>query len=79
MYFFGRSRKRKLNNGTDPKDMPSLPTMDVSEMMLVDDEDYHPDCPWKTFDNNDNDEPRQNLNRVSYDNDDWDDREIEGV
>ncbi len=49
LYFFGRSRKRKLNDGTDPKDMPSLPTMDVSEIMLVDNEDYQPDCPWKTL------------------------------
>jgi hypothetical protein len=69
----------KLNNGTDPKDMPSLPTMDVSGIMLVDIEDYQPGCPWKAFDNNDNDEPRQNLNRVSYGNNDWDDRKIEGV
>jgi hypothetical protein len=37
LYFSGRSRKRKLNGGMDPKDMPSLPTMDVSEIMLVDD------------------------------------------
>jgi hypothetical protein len=58
LYFPGRSRKRKLSDGTDPKDMPSLPTMDVSEIMLVDDEDYQPDCPWKTFDNNNNDKPR---------------------
>jgi len=77
--FSGRSRKRKLNNSTDPKDMPSLPTMDVSEIMLVDDEDYQPDCPWKTFDYNDDDKPRKNLNRVSYGNDDLDDEEIEGV
>jgi hypothetical protein len=43
--FSGRSRKRKLNDGTDPKDMQSLPTMDISEIMLVDNEDYQPDCP----------------------------------
>ncbi len=79
LYFSGRSRKRKLNNGVDPKDMSSLPTMDVSEIMLVDDEDYQPDCPWKTFDYNDDDKPRKNLNRVSYGNDDLDDEEIEGV
>ncbi len=46
---------------------------------MVDNEDYQPDCPWKMFDNNDNDKPRQNLNRVSYGNNDWDDREIEGA
>jgi hypothetical protein len=79
LYFSGRSRKRKSNNGTDPKDMPSLPTMDVSEITLVDDEDYQPDWPWKMFYNNDDDEPRQNLNRVSYGNNDLDDGEIKGV
>ncbi len=79
LYFSGRSRKRKLNDGTDHEDMPSLPTMDISEIMLVDDEDYQPDCPWKTFDNDDNDKPICNLNRVSYGNDDQDDGEIEGV
>ncbi len=68
-----------MNNGTDPKDMPSLPTMDVSEIILVDDEDCQPGCPCKTFDNNGNDEPRQNLNRVIYGNHDGDDGEIEGV
>jgi hypothetical protein len=78
LYFSGRSRKRKLNNGMDPEDMPSLSTKNVSEMMLVNNEDYQPDCPWKMFDNNEIDEPRQNLNRVSYGNDKWDNGEIEG-
>jgi hypothetical protein len=59
--------------------MLSLPRIDVSEIMLVDNEGYQPDCPWKTFDNNDNAKPRQNLNKVSFGNNDWDDREIEGV
>ncbi len=68
-----------MNDGTDPKDMPPLATMNVSEIMLVDNEDYQPDCPWKTFDNNDNDKPRRNLNRVSHGKDDWDDRGIKGV
>jgi hypothetical protein len=68
-----------LNYGTDPKDMLSLPTMDASKIMLVDNEDYQPDCPWKTFVNNDNDDPRQNLKRVSYENYDWDDGEIGGA
>ncbi len=66
MYFLGKgSRKMKSNNGTDPQEMPTLPSMDVSEIMLVDDEDYEPDCPWKIFGNDDDHWPQQNLNRVS--------------
>jgi hypothetical protein len=58
LYLSGMRRKRKLNNDADPEDMQSLPTIDVSEIMLVDDEDYQPDCPCKTFDNNDNNKQR---------------------
>jgi len=80
MYFSGKgSRKRKSTNGTNPQEMPTLPSMDVSEIMLVDDEDYEPDCPWKMFDNDDDHRPRQNLNRVSYGNNDSDSNGIEGV
>ncbi len=70
MYHFGRSRKRKLNNSTDQEDMPALPSMNVSEIMLVDDNDYQPDYPWKTYDFNDDDLSIQNLNRVSFGNND---------
>jgi hypothetical protein len=55
LYFNGRSRKRKMNNSTDSKDMPSLPSIDVCEIMLVEDDDYQPDCPWKMLGFNDDD------------------------
>jgi hypothetical protein len=80
MYFSDKgSRKKKSNNGTNPQEMPTLPSMVVSEIMLVDDEDYEPDCPWKMFDNNDDDRPQQSLNRVSYGNNDSDSDGFEGV
>ncbi len=73
IYFSGKgSRKRKSNDDTDPQEMPPLPSMDVSEIMVVDNEDYEPYCPWKMFDNDDDHRPWQNLNRVSYGNNDSD-------
>jgi hypothetical protein len=79
LYFYGRSRKRKMQNSTDSKDMPSLPSMDVSEIMLVDDDDYQPDCPWKMLDFDDDEQPRGTLNRVSRGNNyELDEVEFEG-
>jgi hypothetical protein len=57
-----------MNKSTDREDMPSLPSMDVCEIMLVDDDDYQPDCPWKMPDFDDDDQPRCTLNRVSLGN-----------
>jgi hypothetical protein len=59
--------------------MPPLPSMDVSEIMLVEVADYQPDCPWKMFDNDDDHQPRGNLNRVRYGNNDSDSNGFEGV
>jgi hypothetical protein len=75
--FYGRSRKRNMNNSTDSKDMPSLPSMDVCEIMLVDN-DYQPDCPWKMPDFDDDDQPRCTLNKVSIGDNQLDDVEFEG-
>jgi hypothetical protein len=73
--FYGRSRKRKMNNSTDSEDMPSLPSMDVCETMLVNNDYYQPDCPWKMPDFDDDDQPRRTLNRVSM----GDNYELDGV
>jgi hypothetical protein len=55
LYFYGRSRKRKLNNSMDFEDMPPLPLpTEAMEIMLDADYDYIPDCPWnKHYSNND--------------------------
>jgi hypothetical protein len=61
LYFYGRSRKRKLNNSTDSEDMPPLPLpTEAMEIMLDDDDDYMPDCPWKRHDYYD-DSPARKL------------------
>ncbi len=54
LYFYGRSRKRKLKDCTDSEDMPLLPLpAEAMEIMLDANDDYMPDCPWKRrdFDN----------------------------
>jgi hypothetical protein len=49
LYFYGRSRKKKLNDSTDSEDMPLFPPpTEAMEIMLDDDDDYMPDCPWKS-------------------------------
>ena len=64
-----------MNNSTDSEDMPSLPSMDVCETMLVNNDYYQPDCPWKMPDFDDDDQPRRTLNRVSM----GDNYELDGV
>ncbi len=67
LYFYGRSRKRKLNNSTDSEDMLPLPLpTEAMEIMLDDDNDYMPDCPWKKHDSNDDSPSSQNINRISF-------------
>jgi hypothetical protein len=61
LYFCGKSRKRKRNNSMDQRDMPTLPSMDACQIMLVNDDDYQPDCPWKMSDFDDDDQPRHTL------------------
>ncbi len=68
LHHYGSSRKRRLNNSTNLEDMPALPSTDVSKIMLVDYDDYQPDCSWKTHDFNNDDLSRCNLKRVSYRN-----------
>jgi hypothetical protein len=62
------TRKRKRNNSSDREDMPSLLSMDVSEIILVDGDEYQPDCPWRMSDFNDDDQPRHTSNRFSLGN-----------
>jgi hypothetical protein len=66
LYFYRRSRKRKLNYSTDCEDMPPLPTPTLAlEIRLDANDDYMPDCPWKRH-GFDNDSPSsQYMNRVS--------------
>ena len=46
LYFYGRSRKRKLNYSTDSEEIPPLPPqMQALEIKLDDNDDYMPDCP----------------------------------
>jgi hypothetical protein len=79
LYFHGRSLKIKMNNSSDSKDMSSLPLMDVCEIMLVVNNDYRPDCPWKMPDFDDDDQPRCTLNSISIgDNYELDEVEFEG-
>jgi hypothetical protein len=67
LYFYGRSRKRKLNNSTDFEDMPPLPPpTEAMEIMLDADYDYMPDCPWKKNDSNNYSPSSQNINRISF-------------
>jgi hypothetical protein len=70
LYHYGRSGKRRLNNSTDPEDTPAPPSMDALEIILFDDDGYQPDCPWKTYDFNEDNLSRGNLNRVSKRNND---------
>jgi hypothetical protein len=66
LYFYGRSRKRKLNYSTDSEDMPTLlPPMQALEIMLDDDDDYMPDCPWKRYGFDYDSPSSQYINRVS--------------
>jgi hypothetical protein len=63
LYFYVRSRKRKLNNSTDFKDMPPLPPpMEAMEIMLDADYDYMPDC----HDSNNDSPSSQNINWISF-------------
>ena len=67
LYFYGRSKKRKLNNSTDFEDMPPLPLpTEAMEIMLDADYDYMPDCPWKKHDSNNDSPSSQNINRISF-------------
>jgi hypothetical protein len=61
--------------------MPFLLSINASEIMLVDNDDYQPDCPWKTSDFDDDEETRHTLNRgVSVGNNyDLDKGEFKGV
>ncbi len=65
-----------MNHSIDPKDMPALPPMNVLEIMLVDNDDFQPGHPWKTYDFHDDDLSRRNLNRVSFGNND--DSDVKG-
>jgi hypothetical protein len=66
LYFYGRSRKKKLNNSMDFKDMPPLPLpTEAMEIMLDANYDYMPDCPWKKHSNYDS-PSSQNINRISF-------------
>jgi len=56
-----------LNNSTDFEDMQQLtPQMEAMEIMLDDDYDYMPDCPWKKHDSNNDSPSSQNINRISF-------------
>ncbi len=50
--------------------MPALPSMDLLEVMLFDNGDYQPDCPWKAYEFGEDDLLKGNLNRVGYGNND---------
>jgi hypothetical protein len=61
LYFYRRSRKRKLNDSTNSEDMLPLPLpTEAMEIKLDDDNDYMPDCPWKKHDSYD-DSPAREL------------------
>jgi hypothetical protein len=65
-YFYGRSRKRKLNYSTDSEEMPPLPPpMQALEIRLNDDDDFMPDCPWKQHEFHYDPPSGQYINRVS--------------
>ncbi len=67
LYFYGRSRKRKLNNSMDFEDMLPLPPLtEAMEIMLDADYDYMPNCPWKKHDSNNDSPSSQNINRISF-------------
>jgi hypothetical protein len=66
LYFYGRSRKKKLNYSTDSEEMPPLPPpMKALEIRLDDNDDYMPDCPWKQHDFDYDSPSGQYINRVS--------------
>jgi hypothetical protein len=66
LYFYGRSRKRKLNYSTDSEEMPPLPPpTQALEIRLDDDDDYMPDCPWKQHEFDYDSPSDQYINRVS--------------
>jgi hypothetical protein len=66
LYFYRRSRKRKLNYSTDSKDMPPHPPpTQALEIRLDDDDDYMPDCPWKRHGFDYDSSSSQYINRVS--------------
>ncbi len=45
LYHYGKSRKRKSNNSTNPKEMAALLSMDVLDIALFNDDYYQPYCP----------------------------------
>jgi hypothetical protein len=71
LYFYGRSRKRKLNYSTESEVMPPLPPpTQALEIRLDDNDDYMPDCPWQQHDFDYNSPSGQYIDRVSLgDND----------
>ncbi len=71
LYFYRRSRKRKLNYSMDSEDMPPLPTpTQAFEIRLINDDDYMSDCPWKQYGFEDDSPSSQYINRVSLGGDD---------
>ncbi len=67
LYFYGRSRKSKLNYSTDPEEMPPLPpATQALEIRLNDDDEYMPDCPWKQHEFNYDSPSGQCIDRVSF-------------
>jgi hypothetical protein len=65
LYFYERSRKKKLNY-SDSEEMPPLtPPKQALEIRLDDDDDHMPDCPWKQHDFDCDSPSSQYINRVS--------------
>ncbi len=66
LYFYGRSRKKKLNYSTDSEEMPPpSPPMQALKIRLDDNDDYMPDCPWKQHDFDYDSPSSQYINKVS--------------
>ncbi len=66
LYFYERSRKRKLNNSTVSEEMPPIPPpTQALEIRLDDDDDYMPNCTWKQHEFNCDSPSGQSINRVS--------------
>jgi hypothetical protein len=66
LYFYQRSRKRKLSYSTDSEEMPPLPPpMQALEIRLNDNDDYMPDCPWKQYEFDYDSSSDQCINKIS--------------
>ncbi len=50
LFFYRRSRKRKLNYSIDSEEMSPLPPPTQALEIRLDDDDYYmPGCPWKQY------------------------------